>query len=458
MKAVLTSCFLFVVTWAAYYQSLDFWWTWDDTVILRHAWTYAPWQYFLVPESWQVLSGASLTPWVSLSFDLDLALLGLHPRGFYVHQLLALWLTASASHLLLRLYVRPSAALFGSLLFLLSAPAVAMSHQLMTRHYLEGLLFAVLALCAWVAAMRAEERRRRGWLLAASLLAYSLAVTAKEVFVPLPFILPFLPEADLKRRLRSLLPYLLPVGLYCVWRFFMLAALVGGFEEAAEPMLEWQLRLPLYVMGMIFGDGTYQTVAMLSLVGLAALGLWTLSTSRTLIPAALLLVGLPLLPVVPMLIGQHPLSQRLIILPGWALCMAIALIAGRSSPEREGIRPTLVAGTLLLCALLSALGLRQSLAVDSALKEVRKSYEASGRFIHEAGPEQVLIDAGDWFAPSALWLRRQGSGDGPSLIFDWIQLDPDDIGKKQFFQYQQGCECVQDVTARVPDLWERWKS
>ena len=61
--------------------------------------------------------------------------------------------------------------------------------------------------------------------------AYLAACSAKEVFVPLVFVLPFLPIGDAKARFRNLHPYLLALAVYLPWRAWMLGPshLLAGY-------------------------------------------------------------------------------------------------------------------------------------------------------------------------------------------------------------------------------------
>jgi uncharacterized membrane protein YgcG len=102
----------------------------------------------------------------------------------------------------------------------------------MTRHYLEGLLFTLLSLFAFLQA-RSSGRIRWAWAGAA---AYALAASAKEVYVPLVLVLACLPEpchaddrAQVPSRWRLLLPYALVALGYVAWRSVMLGDVVGGY-------------------------------------------------------------------------------------------------------------------------------------------------------------------------------------------------------------------------------------
>ena len=206
------------------------WWAWDDSQLLKAAFQRRPWEYFFVPTVWRHFQPANLNPWIILSYDADLALFGLKPQPFYAHHLLALWAVACMTHLLLRMWANRLWAILGVWLFLCSAPATTTAYQLMTRHYLEGLLFFSLAGYLFVRVAR-DERLALSWVGAGF---YFLAMSAKETYVVLALFLPLIPVGDLKKRLRTALPFFVAMGLYAVWRRYMLGTWVGGYQPALD--------------------------------------------------------------------------------------------------------------------------------------------------------------------------------------------------------------------------------
>lgn len=210
-----------------YHAVLRSFWLYDDPYILRHAFERHPWEYFFIPDVWRELSIRYLTPWVVLSFDVDLSLFGFRPQFFYFHQVASLWLSACAVFMVLRLWVKAVFALFGSAVFLLSAPAAAATEMLQIRHYVEGLVFCLGSLYCFVQSLRRESCV---FALLSSVL-YFLAMSAKELYVPFGVVMLFLPENNIRQRVRRWLP-ILSVGIvYAMWRVWMLGDLIAGPGE-----------------------------------------------------------------------------------------------------------------------------------------------------------------------------------------------------------------------------------
>lgn len=209
-----------------YHHALNSYWLYDDLQLLKIATTHHPLQYFFVPRVWHLVTVSNFTPLLLLSFDLDAAVFGFAPHGFYFHQLVALCLAAVMLAMVLKLWVSPLFAYMGGLLFLASAPAAAASELLMIRHYVEGAFFCLLAIYLFVVGVRKDSFA----LSLLSTLAYAAAISAKETYVPLALVLLLLPESRWCLRLKHAVFSLLVLAIYPLWRFWMLGGSVGGYQ------------------------------------------------------------------------------------------------------------------------------------------------------------------------------------------------------------------------------------
>ncbi|MBI5640416.1 MAG: hypothetical protein HZA17_08325, partial [Nitrospirae bacterium] len=222
---------LAVITAILHRQVLKSFWLFDDLQILKFVSDHQPWEYFFVPTVWREFSAANLTPWIGLSFDIDFALFAFRPGWFYFHTLVSLWILSIMFCALLRLWISRAFALMGGLLFIASAPAAAAGQLLMVRHYIEGAVFALIALFLFVKAVRRDAFVVS--VLAAA--AYLLAMSAKELYVPLVLIVLFLPEKTWMTRLRHAAPLIAASCVYVIWRFWMLGTPVGGYANTLFP-------------------------------------------------------------------------------------------------------------------------------------------------------------------------------------------------------------------------------
>jgi hypothetical protein len=434
-----------------HHSALQGWWRWDDPQTLKHAIQHAPWEYFLVPNIWHELSAANLTPLVTLSFEIDLALFGLKPGAFYFHHLLALWLVACTTFTLLRMWVNTFYSSLGAALFVVGTPLVPVSQQLMTRHYVEGLLFAVLSLYFYMRSLR-EGKSIMSW---AGGLSYALAVSAKEVYVPWVLVLPFLLERTLRHRLRAAVPFFMVLVAYVPWRWHMLGVPVGGYGE----VMDWKGPIIFWINAghYMFGSRRLAIVSSFLAVVLIAGVVRRCWRVLPLILVVLLIIAGFLVP----LRGLDLISLRYILVPWWVFSITIALTC--SYLTRSANRNFILA-VLLFGWFFGTVFLQRQVTAES-LRPIIQEMEAEGKFIWNETKGKVLFASAPLarffqFATGLLWLRRAGilPRSGPQVVVDEIELEQLDLSQTQVWRYERSCECMRDISMNVPDTLAQWRS
>lgn len=430
-----------------YGNSVTGWWAWDDTQILKTAFQSGPWEYFFVPAVWGEFQPANLNPWIIFSFDLDLALFGLNPQPFYAHHLFALWLIAGVTYLLLRVWANRLWSTLGVVLFLCSAPVTNTVYQLMTRHYLEGLLFFTLAFYLFIRAAR-EERSALAWFGAAF---YFFAMSAKEIYVVQALLLPLIPVRDLPKRVRMTVPFFLAMGFYVLWRRYMLGTWVGGYR----PSIDWGAVYPMILKlpSFIFGDGPFAIAAFLASTALIIYAAWRHPSLRVLIVgAALLLLG----PIVPAIYISDP--NRLLLLLTWALSLAVVLTLGTAAYQSNR------SGIIVALAMVAVIGFTmavQGWKIRAGLRSVAEGFEAHGRFIMEADQDHVLLPSaqfGNWFTPGVSWLRKNMLDEQPPMVvYDEIDLAKLNTDSLRVFLYDDASRSLKEVPGGVTSICSEWK-
>jgi hypothetical protein len=429
-----------------YGNSLSGWWAWDDSQLLKAAFQSKPWEYFFVPAVWREFQPANLNPWIILSYDVDLILFGLHPQPFYAHHLLALWMVAGTTYLLLRVWANRLWSVLGVVLFLCSAPATNTVYQLMTRHYLEGLLFFSLACYLFVRAAR-DERFSLSWLGAGF---YFLAMSAKEIYAVQALLLPLIPVRGLPRRLRMALPFFLAVGLYALWRRYMLGTWIGGYR----PSIDWAAVYPMILKApsFIFGDGPFATPAPLIVAALIIYAAWQNPDVRILAMGALLLL---LGPIIPVIYISDP--NRLLLLLTWALSLAVVLTLGTmasSNYRRTIVALAVLAGVALPMAV-------QGWSIRDGLRSEAQGFEAHGRFVMEASQDHVLLPSaqfGNWFTDGLAWLRKNVLEEqAPLIVYDEIDLARLKRNSLRVFVFDEASRRLKEVPGGVPAICSEWR-
>jgi len=332
--------------WLLYGSVTGLWWTFDDLFHVHFLRMHSTVDILFSPSAWKAFPSRMFTPLQLLSYRLDLSLFGVKPAAFYAHQLLSLTAAGLVSYATLRRWLPVPYAWLATLLFLLGIPTGSFALVLMSRHYVEGLIWA--ALCVW---FFVEAVRRQLWVATAlSSVFYLLAMLEKEVYVPLLALLALLPEGTWRSRGWALRPHALALLFYLLARRAMLGTLLGGYG--------WDLRLgelprviadlPDRMARAVFVHAGLSAVPLLLglSAGIIALA-WREPRARTLLGvSALLLLG----PMVP--VAKSP-SERLAGLP-W-LFAAIVFAFGCWQLAGGSRRGRVAAATLIGLCLATAL-------------------------------------------------------------------------------------------------------
>lgn len=329
------SASLVAAVFLLYAKNLSGYWRADDPQILLQALKYSWWEYFFIPGVWQTLSLANLTPWVTFSFDLDLHLFDIKPFGFYLHHLVSVGAVAVATFFLLSLRVEKHWAYLGALLFLVGAPVETVTHNLMTRHYIEGLLFSILSVYCFVR-YKTDQRYR---FIVGSLIFYTLAISAKEIYVPLAVLLIFVQRRQIfyqfKKTLPLTLPFLAIALIYIFWRHYMLNSMLGVYGENSD-----------------FFSALYWSKIFISFAKIPALLLgekWLLGSAIYLVPlffclkntpckvavnafVFLLLVLIPLVPLADLSALQAP--NRFLFLFWYSICCSFSVFSQKTNNSK----------------------------------------------------------------------------------------------------------------------------
>lgn len=359
-------------------RTLDSWWIHDDPCLLASAFRGGIAPHFYDPQVWRGLSGSVLMPWTILSLGVDAELFGLRPAAFYAHQLVAFGVLVTVAYVLLRRSARFSAwsASLALGLFVASVPSFAVARQLMNRHYLEGLILFLAALALY---SRSVDTGRRGLAVAGAGL-YLAATTAKEVFVPLVAVLPFVALGSWRSRLLSALPFAVAALLYAPWRLYMLgwANSFSGYVARSDAPRPFDFRKAASMLGL---ERPWELVAAaLILAGAVALAVrrWPRLGPALLVFA--LVVGLPLAPVLGELGPRHFLLAAL---------GAGVLVAGVLGPWLAPRRRTLAAVGLALVLL--ALHTVANAPIRRGYGREVERHRTEGSFVLEATATGVLL-------------------------------------------------------------------
>ena len=426
---VLGSFLLAGTTYLLYGNSLSGYWRYDDSAILKHAIQYSPWQYFAVPEILNRLEMFNMNPLLTATYDVDFQLGGLNPRFFYTHHLMALWLASMATAMLLRQWTEPVWAWLGGALFLLGSPLAVIAQQLMCRHYIEGLWFVSLTIFFY---RQAISRNRLGYSFL-SALSYFFAVSAKEIYVPVVFLLPLIAEGDYKRQVRGFWPLLLVALLYVPWRYYMLGSFLGGMGLPVD--YGKALTLPYSMWEYLFGPFRLPAVCVFTFLLIRGLGrkLW----NPVLAVFGIIALFAPLVPIASLVSDV----DRFYVGIWWAVCLVIMIgLAEFSRHSRTTFRVALV-----LFAVFSTGAFIKNRQTQQRWSSVHREFDVQGRFLWSIDPQNVVILSSSvarnyWYVEDLFWLKKYVSKTAlpPQICIDEIEIESALQTKKPIWQYRSG--------------------
>jgi|MudIll2142460700_1097286.scaffolds.fasta_scaffold19962_1 hypothetical protein len=183
---------------------------------------------FFDPLTYMYLSPANFTPFLAFTFKIDSYFFKGNPLGYNIHSFISLFSTSCMLYILLRNYSSKVVAICGVMFFIICPSTAEITSWLSTRHYLEGMFWALLSL--HFMQRRDDSRNSLNFFLVAS--PYLIAALYKEVYVPLPAVAFLLTGGNFRRRFFKTLPLWIGLFLYIPYRLYMLGGNVGGYPAS----------------------------------------------------------------------------------------------------------------------------------------------------------------------------------------------------------------------------------
>jgi len=379
----------------------------DDTQILKHVATHHFWEYFLVPSVWRELSTSNLTPWVDLLYELDLSIFGLKPVYFYLHHLVAFGLLNVTAYYFLRTWLCRTWSFAVCLFFTLSPCYAHNVYFLMTRHYVEGLIWSLLAIIFYLKALKTQSLV---WACLGALF-YLIATLCKEIYVPLIILLPVWPRVYvgeygygrigiLGERLRYFSPFIVIAAIYCFYRRWMLGNWIAGYGNLYPGESDFSALL-VHVGNLLLENERWLIIVMILL---AFWGMWEHRNGRWghqyFAFLILLLVVVPLAKISGILSGQH------LFLPTFLLLVTVSM--GLQRLWHQGLIGRLLSSIGVVVLFFGLVQANQ--CIQKKLVDISERYSVSGLFMwNVSNNEDVLfVEAIPlWYFNGLSWLKTQ---------------------------------------------------
>jgi len=428
--------FLFGAVVVLYRKAIRLWWTYDDPwnlhVSLVRSWTDAFTERDVWPQN-------LFTPLLLGSHEVLIALAGLDPDHWYRVQLFLIGACAAALYGALRLFAGTIPAVTGALLFVAGPPLCSFATQLMVIHYLEAILLGTLAVIAYVLAFRRESVL----LEICSALLYFAAMLAKEIAVPLPVLLFFLPPREPRVRVRHLLFHALALGGYLFWRWAVIGTIFGGYGWAIAPAeiprvlatLPWKIILACAGAGL--GAGLAAMVVLATGAGRA------MRTRRGLLIGAVTLL-LAVAPIIPVSKEMQP--RYVVVVWLWASVTFVIGTASLRSVPRNALLVAAAAAVLVANRQEWTREYARSMRMSGEARAFM-SLDGSAMLRRPAIPPAAMVEL-QWLKEDHLRRAR-----GASWFYDDLFLcEGASLQGKRVFEWVPRRREVTEVTARIPDL------
>ncbi|MEJ2610792.1 MAG: hypothetical protein P8179_12085 [Candidatus Thiodiazotropha sp.] len=429
-------------------SALSGFWRFDDGWLLDYASRFSPFDYFFTPAITRGYSLYNLTPFNPFLFDIDLWLFGFSPRDFYVQHLTVMSGCAITTFLLLRIWLPSRFALSGAVLFLIGAPSLIVSQQLMVGHYIMGLLFTLLSVYFYVRSFD----NKSWWHLILATLFYVAATTCKEIYVPLPITLLFIQRGSLVVRLQHITPMFIWTACYAIWRYFVLGSFIGGYDSGGiEVTFLKSVQQLSQIPQLLFGSTFLGFIAIAVFILLLGYSLWRRKLNLSLMAVVGVTVILPLIPLLKFPGITQP--DRYLFLPWWLVSIMFIVLISNLPSYKYPYRTSL--GLLVIISV--ALYAHQ---VRNKIQPMFKEFDTTYRFFTSQADNMVFLSGNKnaYYQDTVLNGARNALARTNNIKLQRVGILTHrdyipNLKKAKFsvVQYDSTCNCIREARDRKSD-------
>jgi hypothetical protein len=445
---------LLTLLFLLYQNALTAFFRFDDGIHLAFVLDFNPIDYFFNPEITGYQSNFSfVTPINALTYSINSFIYGFNPKWYYFNQIILIWFVSIATYLLLKSKTSSFWAFFGATLFIISSPTLTVINELMTGHYILGLLFSIISLSLYIKAIDTQNYK----IIYISILFYILAISSKEIFVPLIIFFLFIPETKIsfRRKIIIFLPYLLILAIYLLWRYKVLGGqFIGGYNPSSAINFDLQVlyeKVKAFLLIPYYIFGKYNTTSIILLIiGLLSLFLFKKNVSY-IIPVAvgISLIIIPLIPVYSSI--EH--NGRYLLLPSWAIAIYLSILLSKVKLNFNANK--LIAIILIILSFNFSYNLQN----NKFMTGIYKCHDTVSKFILNSNSKQIFYDSDNaWYSSSLLATRLKQALEASSktkrakVISDITNLSLDELQNYSVFTYDFDCECMVNITNKAKSM------
>lgn len=371
-----------------WFYSDDTFWIWASATTQFH-------EIFFVPERYRAMA-SNFTPMLGLSFKIDWNIFGLNPVGYSIHSLLSLSAATVALYFFLRLYMPIDRALVGITLFLLNPITLSITNWYSTRHYIEGLFWALLSLHCFV---RAEKAGKIPFL---SGIFYLLASLNKEVYVVLPAVAFIISKQNILVKLKHTIPLWVGLIIYTLWRIWIMGG-IGGYPGnqpfSISVLPELFIKTISFFSLNWFGSLYAVMYVIFALVFIS-------SFKHPKVLAIFLVLLIPILPVSSIFDAHHYTGRYFFHVSVFMICL-ITFIYDRIMTNYNHIYRAAAFFVILVIAILN---IKQDINLIKTIRSERIQSENSALVFLSSEKSFIKSEQSSWFYESLRNIYREFSG------------------------------------------------
>jgi hypothetical protein len=412
-----------------YRKVLRLWWTFDDLDIIHLNSRWSAGDLFTKGGVW---TQQLFTPLLNVAFKMEQSAFGLETREWYIVQLAVACVAAIAVYIACRMFIGVFASWSAAALFVAAPAMCSVVTQLSTVHY----LIAIVASAAAVAVF--ADRRQSFAFATLSAALYLAAMLAKEVAIPLPIVLAFLPGS----RRRLLVPHAIALAVYFLWRRAVIGAFFGAYGWVIEPAERLRLALTLPWRAAMSAAGAATLFGMMLFAAIAAVIVIANARNRA---AHLLLIASFIVAIAPLLPVAKEMNRRYVLVPSLAVAIAFAASVDRMKQRRA---------MLLLAPVVAILLNRLEWRVEFSRRH-RMSNEA--RAFVDLPPNGILRlpIVPPALMPELRWLKPDARA---AWFFDDCYLCSHGLADKRVWQFDPASRQVREITPQIAGIAKRFCS
>jgi hypothetical protein len=284
-----------------------------------------------------------------------------------------------------------------------------------------------------------------------------MATAAKEIYLPLGFIVFLLPMGNLRERVFAGWPILLVMALYVPWRWFMLGDPIGGYTPLeALPAVSFSSMLSQFIQipNLLLTNLGVLTAGMIFFYGFFRL----IRDKQWHVLAFTLIICVVLaMPLLPLAATSSLVAERFFIATWVAFAMGISIILNNASQKKFlGIVSFFLFGILFISAY------QKSYILSINIQEEQIVYFSQGKKILNSSDNDIIFSFENMlphYSLGLMELRKAMNMDSPAplLVSDESQFFNLELAERNIWRFDAQKKEMVNISEETPSLIQAWQ-